>query len=29
LETAKNLSWQNSANQIVKAMSPQVADTLV
>jgi glycosyltransferase involved in cell wall biosynthesis len=29
LETAKNLSWQNSANQIVKAMLPQVADTLV
>jgi len=29
LETAKKLNWQNSANQITKAMLPQVVDTLV
>ena len=29
LETAKQLTWQNSANQIVKVISPQLVDTLV
>lgn len=29
LKTAEKLSWQNSADQIVKIMSPQITDTLV